>query len=79
MGTGKATRRDKYHSAYGDLGGGQGQIDAQRALLAAMTFGTSEVKTGGGQYGDEVLADSLFPKTVNDMMLNDRQAAREDA
>ncbi len=79
MGSGKAIRKDKNHAAYGDLGGGQGQIDAQRALLAAMTIGTSEIKTGGGQYNDEVLADSLFPKTVNDMALHDRQAAREDA
>ncbi len=51
--------------------------DAKRVLLGFATSGTSEIKTGGGQYGDETVADSLFPKTVNDWALEDRQAGRQ--
>ncbi len=47
-----------------------------RTALGALTFGTSEAKTGAGQYGDETIADSLFPKTINDAALGDRQEAR---
>lgn len=50
--------------------------DLKRGVLAVMTSGTSEIKTGAGQYGDETVADSLFPKTVNDWALEDRQAGR---
>ncbi len=50
--------------------------DFKRGLLAFATSGTSEIKTGGGQYGDETVADSLFPKTVNDWALEDRAAGR---
>lgn len=46
-------------------------------LLSLLTAGTSEVKTGTGQYGDETLADTLFPKVFNDMAQPDRQAARQ--
>ena len=53
--------------------------DVKRAFLAASTLGTSEIKTGGGQYGDETVADSLFPKTINDLALDDRTAARKAA
>jgi hypothetical protein len=49
----------------------------QRGLLAVMTSGTSEIKTGAGEYQDETVADSLFPKTVNNMMSGDREDARK--
>lgn len=49
----------------------------KRSLLGILTMGTSEIKTGGGAYGDEVLADSLFPKTINDFLLDDRADARK--
>lgn len=51
----------------------------KRMALAVSTLGTSEIKTGGGQYGDETVADSLFPKTINDAMSDDRTAARKAA
>lgn len=51
--------------------------DIKRAFLAASTLGLSEIKTGGGEYGDETVADSLFPKTINDLMSDDRTAARK--
>lgn len=51
--------------------------DLKRAFLFASTLGTSEIKTGAGEYGDETLADSIFPKTVNNLMLDDREAARK--
>lgn len=50
--------------------------DIKRAFLAISTLGTSEIKTGGGEYGDETVADSLFPKTINDMALDERTEAR---
>lgn len=53
--------------------------DLKRAFLAFSTLGTSEIKTGAGQYGDETLADSLFPKTINDMALDERTEARKAA
>lgn len=49
---------------------------SKRILLGIATSGTSEIKTGGGQYGDETVADSLFPKTVNNALLDERQGAR---
>lgn len=51
--------------------------NAGRVLLAAASSGTSEIKTGGGQYGDETVADSLFPKTVNDAVDVQRTADRK--
>ena len=46
-----------------------------RALLAVLTSGTSEIKTGAGEYGDETVADALFPKEINNFLL-DREASR---
>ena len=43
--------------------------DFLRGFLALSTFGTSEIKTGGGEYGDETVADAIFPKTINDIAL----------
>lgn len=51
----------------------------KRAFLAASTLGTSEIQTGGGEYGDEVLADSLFPKSINDFALDERSEKRRQA
>lgn len=51
--------------------------DIKRAFLAASTLGTSEIKTGGGEYGDETVADSLFPKSINDLALDERTDARK--
>lgn len=51
--------------------------DIKRAFLAISTLGTSEIKTGGGEYGDETVADALFPKTINDMALDERTEARK--
>lgn len=48
----------------------------RRGVIAALTVGTSEIKTGGGEYGDETLADSIFPKTINDMNNQERQQSR---
>jgi hypothetical protein len=48
----------------------------KRGALAILTSGTSEMKTGGGVYGDETVADSLFPKGVNDVALDERANAR---
>jgi hypothetical protein len=50
--------------------------DLKRGLLAALTVGTSEIKTGSGEYGDETVADALFPKEVNNILLDDREKAR---
>lgn len=50
--------------------------DLLRAGLAISSLGTSEIKTGGGEYGDETLADSLFPKSINNWALADREEAR---
>lgn len=77
MGTGKAARKDDRNTY--NPANSQGQIDAQRAGLAFLSLGTSEIKTGAGEYGDGTVADALFPETINNWMLNDRQAAREDA
>lgn len=67
----------------GDVDFGYKQGDAKtnsqnfgRSVLGALTFGTSNAQTGGGQYGDETVADSLFPKGINDAALGDRQEAR---
>lgn len=53
--------------------------DIKRAFLAISTLGTSEIKTGAGEYGDETLADSLFPKEINNLMLDERSEARKAA
>lgn len=44
----------------------QTEKDFLRVALGISTLGTSEIKTGGGEYGDETLADSLFPRGIND-------------
>ena len=49
----------------------------KRGALAVLTSGTSEIQTGGGAYGDETLADTLFPKGINDWALDDRRNARQ--
>jgi hypothetical protein len=54
--------------------GGQG---GAAGLLSILTAGTSEIKTGGGLYGDETVADTLFPKAINDVALTDRANARK--
>lgn len=53
--------------------------DFKRALLATLTMGTSEIKTGAGEYGDETLADAAFPKEINNLLLDDRTNARKAA
>lgn len=50
--------------------------DFKRGLLGAISLGTSEIKTGAGEYGDETLADALFPKTVNNWLDEGREASR---
>ena len=57
----------------------RGGTDFKRALLAISTLGTSEIRTGGGEYGDETVADALFPKEINNLMLDDRADARKAA
>ena len=49
----------------------------KQGLLGALTASTSQLKTGAGEYGDETLADSMFPKTINNMMSDDRENARK--
>ena len=51
--------------------------DFKRGFLALVTSGTSEIKTGGGEYGDETVADSLFPKQINNWALQDREQGRK--
>lgn len=50
--------------------------DVKRAGLAILTSGTSEIRTGGGAYGDETVADTLFPKAINDWALEGRATDR---
>lgn len=45
-----------------------------KAALFVISSGTSEIKTGG-KYGDETLADSLFPSQVNGLF-TDRNNTR---
>ncbi len=49
----------------------------RRGVLFNLTAGTSEIKTGGGEYKDETVADSIFPKTINNMNNIDRQNQRD--
>ena len=60
-----------------DNAGNRTATDFKRGLLAVLTLGTSEIKTGAGANGDEVLADSLFPKEINNFLLDDREAERK--
>lgn len=50
--------------------------DVKRGLIGALTYGTSEIKTGSGKYHDETFADAFFPKEVNNWALEDRQKKR---
>lgn len=52
--------------------------DGKRGILSLLTAGTSEWGTGGGEYGDETVADTIFPKFINDAMLDERTKARAD-
>ena len=44
-------------------------------FLSMLTSGTSQIQTGAGEYGDETVADALFPKEINNFLL-DREASR---
>lgn len=49
----------------------------KQGFLGMATAGTSGIKTGGGKYGDETAADSLFPSFINDWASDDRTNARK--
>lgn len=49
---------------------------ARRGALGFLSMGTSEIKTGSGEHGDETLADALFPKNVNNFLDPDREDNR---
>lgn len=51
--------------------------DVKRGALAVLTSGTSEIQTGGGANKDETVADTLFPKPINDWALQDREKNRD--
>lgn len=51
----------------------------RRIMLGVLTSGTSEIKTGAGEYGDETVADSIFPKTINNLGLDEREINRQRA
>lgn len=51
----------------------------QRVMLGILTSGTSEIKTGSGEYGDETVADSIFPKAINNLAMDERSVNRLQA
>jgi hypothetical protein len=57
--------------------GGDFGTELKRGVLSGLTVGTSEIATGGGEHGDEVLADKIFPTFVNDWALDDREKERK--